>query len=180
MPRRRRRFSPLTTLVAVLIAGVAAWISRDHPVESPPPTAIAGQVVAVIDGDTVGVMLNGSEARVRLHGIDAPEKSQPFGDRAKRDLSERVFGRVVQVDTVDRDRYGRVVGRIHLEGRDINAEMVRAGLAWWYRQYAPDDTILADAETEARAARRGLWQNAEPVAPWEWRRRFREGVSTGQ
>lgn len=179
MPRRRRQFSPLATLVVALFAGVVAWFSRDHLSESPPPTAIAGQVVAVIDGDTVGVMLNGSEARVRLHGIDAPEKSQPFGDRAKRDLSERVFGQVVQVDTVDRDRYGRVVGRIHLEGRDVNVEMVRAGLAWWYRQYAPDDAMLADAEREARADRRGLWQDSEPVAPWEWRRRSREGVSTG-
>ncbi len=115
---------------------------------------------------------NGKGERIRLHGIDCPEKRQPFGNRAKQFASALVFGKTVTVNVLDVDRYGRTVGEVILpDGQVLNHELVRAGLAWWYRRYAPDDDTLAQLEADARAAKRGLWADAEPVPPWEWRRR---------
>ncbi len=113
---------------------------------------------------------NGVGEKIRLHGIDCPEKRQAFGNRAKQFTSKLVFGETVTVEVVDRDRYGRTVADVLLpDGRSLNRELVRAGFAWWYRRYAPDDETLKQLEHEARAARRGLWADAEPVPPWEWR-----------
>ncbi len=103
-------------------------------------------------------------------GGDCPEKRQAFGNRAKQFTSKLVFGKTVTVQVLGRDRYGRTVGVVLLpDGRSLNHELVRAGLAWWYRRYAPDDETLAQLERDARGAERGLWADAEPVPPWEWR-----------
>ncbi len=128
---------------------------------------VVGCVVS--DGDTITVLQNGKGERIRLHGIDCPEKRQAFGTRAKQFTSTLVFGNTVTVQVVDRDRYGRTVGVVLLpDGRSLNHELVRAGLAWMYRRYTNDQS-LSDLEEEARVARRGLWADAEPVPPWEWR-----------
>ncbi len=128
-----------------------------------------GRVVSVTDGDTITVLHNGKGERIRLHGIDGPEKRQAFGNRAKQFTSKLVFGETVTVQVMDRDRYGRTVGVVLLpDGRSLNHELVRAGLAWMYRRYTNDQS-LSDLEEEARVARRGLWADAEPVSPWEWR-----------
>ncbi len=130
-----------------------------------------GRVVGVADGDTITVLHNGKGERIRLHGIDCPEKRQAFGNRAKQFTSTLVFGTTVTVQVLDRDRYGRTVAEVLLpDGRSLNRELVRAGFAWWYWRYTPDDETLAQLEREARAAKRGLWADAEPVPPWEWRR----------
>jgi endonuclease YncB( thermonuclease family) len=106
-----------------------------------------------------------------LHGVDTPEKAQAFGTRARQFSSALAFQQTVTVRVHDTDRYGRLVGEVVLpDGRSLNQELVRAGLAWWYRQYAPDDTTLAQLEAEARAAKRGLWADATPIPPWEWRK----------
>ncbi|WP_461395495.1 thermonuclease family protein [Deferrisoma sp.] len=132
---------------------------------------MSGRVVAVADGDTLTVLVGTEQVRVRLAGIDCPERRQPFGRKAKEFASRLAFGQVVRVRGEDRDRYGRVVGEVILpDGRSLNRELVSAGLAWWYRRYAPDDADLARREAEARAARRGLWADAAPVPPWEYRR----------
>ena len=132
--------------------------------------AFRGKVVGAADGDTITVLHDGHGERVRLHGIDAPEKGQPFGNRAKQYASELTFGNIVTVEPTDRDQYGRIVADVRLpDGRSLNREMVRAGLAWWYRRYSHDPE-LARLEAEARAARRGLWADPHPVPPWEWRR----------
>lgn len=134
----------------------------------------AGAVVGVTDGDTISVMRDGRAATVRLAGIDCPERGQPFGSQAKQFTSSLVFGRRVTVDVQDTDRYGRLVGRLY-EGRtDVSLELVRAGMAWHYRQYS-NDASLREAEQEARTARRGLWADAHPTAPWEFRVAEREG-----
>ncbi len=128
-----------------------------------------GRVVSVTDGDTITVLHNGKGERIRLHGIDCPEKRQAFGNRAKQFTSKLVFGKTVTVQVVDHDRYGRTVGVVLLpDGRSLNHELVRAGLAWMYRRYANDQS-LSDLEEEARVARRGLWADPNPVSPWEWR-----------
>jgi len=134
-----------------------------------PPTSL-GRVVSVSDGDTITVLHNGKGERIRLHGIDCPEKRQAFGKRAKQFTSTLVFSKTVTVQALDLDRYGRTVGVVLLpDGRSLNHELVRAGLAWWYWRYAPDDETLAQLEREARGAKRGLWADPEPVSPWEWR-----------
>ncbi len=129
-----------------------------------------GRVVGVSDGDTITVLHNGKGERIRLHGIDCPEKRQAFGKRAKQLTSNLVFGKTVTVQVLDRDRYGRTIGDVILpDGRVLNQELVKAGFAWWYRRYAPDDETLAQLEREAREATRGLWADSHAVPPWEWR-----------
>ncbi len=128
------------------------------------------KVVGVSDGDTITVLHDGKAERIRLHGIDCPEKRQAFGNRAKQFTSTLVFGTTVTVQVMDRDRYGRTVGVVLLpDGRSLNHELVRAGFAWWYWRYTPDDETLAQLEREARAAKRGLWADPNPVPPWTWR-----------
>lgn len=132
-----------------------------------------GRVVGVSDGDTVTVLRQTAQgprpARIRLHGIDCPESRQAFGTRAKQFTSAAAFGKQATVDVKDTDRYGRLVAVVTVEGRNLNRELVKAGLAWWYRQYAPQDRDLAALEAEARAAHRGLWADPWPVPPWEFR-----------
>ena len=135
-----------------------------------------GRVVGVHDGDTITV-LDATKIlhKIRLSGIDAPELKQAFGTRAKQYLSKWVFNRQVVVEWEKRDRYGRIIGVVIVDGQDMNLELVAAGMAWWYRGYAaeqpPDDRELyAVAENEARAGKRGLWADNAPVPPWEWRR----------
>ncbi len=129
-----------------------------------------GKVVGVSDGDTIKVMHLGRAEKVRLAGIDCPEKKQAFGTRAKQFTSDLVFGKVVTVKVETMDRYGRTVGEIILpDGKSLNRELVRAGLAWWYRQYSQDET-LGQLEVEARTAKRGFWVDPNPIPRWEFRK----------
>ena len=129
------------------------------------------RVVGISDGDTVTVLTARREQiRVRLHGIDAPESGQPFGTKSRQWLSDQVFGKTVELVRVDTDQYGRIVGRLRTGGKDVNVESVKAGMAWWYQRYARTDRKLEEAEREAKSARRGLWSEPNPTAPWDWRR----------
>jgi micrococcal nuclease len=149
-----------------------ASASRASDAKDPIGAEYSARVVGITDGDTIRVLHEGREVRIRLHGIDCPESKQAFGTRAKQFTSEMVFDQVVRLRVRDIDRYGRTVAEVSLEdGRMLNRELVRAGLAWWYRHYAPHDTTLEQLEQEAREAKRGLWADPDPVAPWEWRRR---------
>lgn len=149
-------------------------------------------VVGIADGDTLTVLdSNRLQHKVRLSGIDAPEKNQPFGDRSRQNLSARVHGKTVRVEWSKEDRYGRWVAKVLLEPPagcqpscaqplDVNLEQVRAGLAWHYKQYESeqprtDRQTYAQAEQTARAERIGLWSDPHPVMPWDWR----QGPSDG-
>lgn len=139
---------------------------------------IEGMVKAVYDGDTV-LMVTREESRlkVRLYGIDAPETKkpdipgQPFGEVAKRTLMYKIMGRRVMAEIVDIDEYKRAVAVIRYSGRDINREMVAEGLAWAYRRYLQGPYALEyiGAEDRARARHTGLWRDANPRPPWEFR-----------
>jgi len=128
-----------------------------------------GNVVGVADGDTISVLRDGRSVRVRLEGIDCPEKGQDFSARAKQFTSDLTFGKEVTVDVRDVDRYGRLVARISVGGQDVSVALVRAGLAWHFTKYSRDP-ILAEGEQSARTAKRGLWGQGSPTAPWEFRR----------
>lgn len=113
---------------------------------------------------------------MRLAGIDAPEKFQAFGQKSRESLEELVAGKTVIVETYKKDRYGRSIGKVLFNGRDMNIEQIRRGLAWFYRHYevelSPDDRQRYDrAESEAKDYRQGLWSDRNPVPPWEFRRR---------
>lgn len=131
-----------------------------------------GRVVAVIDGDTIGVLHDGREERIRLADIDAPEKGQPYGQASKQALSELVFNREVLIEPRSTDRYGRTVARVRLGEVNVEAEQVRLGLAWYYLRYGQDPPLIA-LEQSARAAQRGLWAEPSPCPPWDWRHRGR-------
>ena len=129
---------------------------------------LTGKVVGVLDGDTIEVI------HIRLNAIDCPEKGQPYGRRAKQATSELVFGKEVRVMTFGLDKYGRTIADVTLpDGKVLNQELVREGMCWWFRKYAPHDKELVWLEIEAREAKRGLWADPHPVPPWEWRRRSR-------
>jgi endonuclease YncB( thermonuclease family) len=133
------------------------------------PGTRSGKVVRIRDGDSIVVLDGGAEIEVRLHGVDAPELGQAYGKRAKRRAGELAFGKEVRLESRGMDSYGRELAEVRLpDGRSLNRELVSEGLAWWYRKYA-DDADLATRERDARTARRGLWADADPVPPWEFR-----------
>ena len=138
----------------------------------------SGRCVGVHDGDTISVMKAGKAVKIRLEGIDCPELGQDFGTRAKQFTSALVFGKDVQVKEYNLDRYGRMVARIYVEGKDVCLELVKAGLAWHYKHYS-SDPVLAEAEVEARRAKRGLWSMPNPLPPWEYRKLHRRQGEAG-
>lgn len=144
---------------------------------------IVGQVVAVSDGDTIKVLDDSKKLFViRLMGIDAPEKAQPFGQRAKQSLSELVFQSRVEVQWFKRDRYERVVGKVfRADGTDVCLEQIGCGMAWHYKQYANEQSFedrqkYMQAEEAAKVAHAGLWKDPQPDSPWEWRRKNQKGM----
>lgn len=191
----------------VLLLSACAYSTPDSQIIVPPapaqparPTATLGQapatrslegrVVAIADGDTITVLGAGNQqTRIRLQGIDAPESRQAFGQVSKQNLSDLIFNKLVVVEYEKTDRYGRTLGKVLAGGRDVNLEQVKVGLAWHYKYYqdeqSPDDRRLyADAEMEARSARRGLWADPGPIPPWDYRRGKRaavedDGLTTG-
>jgi endonuclease YncB( thermonuclease family) len=154
---RMRHLLALSLLLLAFPAGAADYSAR---------------VVGIADGDTITVLTEARrQVKVRLHGIDAPETGQDFGARAKQAASSLAFGKHVTIRERDRDRYGRTVADVILpDGRSMNRELVRQGMAWCFRRYAPADTELARLEAEARKARVGLWSQPNPIPPWSWRR----------
>jgi endonuclease YncB( thermonuclease family) len=132
-------------------------------------------VAGVIDGDSITVLHDGRQEQIRLWGIDCPEKRQDFGTKAKYGTSILVFAKVVEVEPVTTDRYGRTVAFVKVGDTLVNEKLIRQGLAWVYTRYCnrPICQEWNKLEAEARKARRGLWSIPDPVPPWEFRRRSR-------
>lgn len=137
---------------------------------------LSARVVGVTDGDSITVLdSSNTQWKVRLAGIDAPEKKQPFGQVSKKSLSDLVYDKAVLVEWHKKDRYERIVGKVLVQGLDANLEQVKRGLAWHYSKYKKeqpfDDRILyLHAQEDAKAAKLGLWVGPEPIAPWDWRK----------
>jgi endonuclease YncB( thermonuclease family) len=132
--------------------------------------AITARVAHVVDGDTLDVLLQGKRLRVRLVDIDAPEQKQPDGLRSRQSLIQICAGEIATLESRGRDRNGRMLAHVVCDTTDANAEQVRRGMAWVFERYAAPDSPLYRVQNEARAARRGLWSEAAPIAPWQWRR----------
>ena len=157
-------------LLAILLAVVAQIVLAN---------TLIGRVVAVADGDTITILDDSNtQYKIRLAGIDAPEKGQPYGRVSRQRLADTVFTQTVQVEWSKRDRYGRIVGKVMAEGKDVCLMQIESGLAWHYKKYereqsTADRKTYAEAEFRAREQKRGLWMDAHPVPPWEWRHRER-------
>lgn len=128
-----------------------------------------GRVIAVSDGDTLSILRDSEQVKIRLAEIDAPEKAQAFGAKSKQSLSDLCFGKDAEIEELGRDRYGRTIGRITCAGIDANAEQVSRGMAWVFDRYVTDRTLYR-LQDDARSARRGLWADQSPTPPWEWRK----------
>jgi endonuclease YncB( thermonuclease family) len=154
-------------LFCALIVGISTTSLAD---------TLIGTVVAVADGDTITVLDDQqAQHKVRLMGIDCPEKAQPFGQNAKQSLSDLLFGRSVNVEWQKLDRYERIVGKVMVNGQDANLEQIRRGMAWHFKKYDREQEPLdratySQAEIEARMGYRGLWSEPEPIPPWDWRK----------
>lgn len=136
----------------------------------------SGEVVGVLDGDTIDVLYDGKTERIRLNGIDAPEQDQDYGQQAKQLAEELAHGQQVTIETKEQDRYGRTVGDVFLpDGRHLNKELISAGLAWWYCEHSSDQTLKA-LEQDARDRKRGLWTDRVPIPPWVYRKIQRHQV----
>ena len=133
------------------------------------------KVVAITDGDTIKVLNNSQQTKIRLAEIDTPEKNQPYGKKAKKALFDLIFNKEVEVEVVTIDRYGRTVGTIFLGNQNINREMVKAGHAWVYVKYAKDETLFT-LEKNAKENQLGLWAlpEVERIPPWQWRKNKRQ------
>ncbi len=131
---------------------------------------LLGKCVGVADGDTCTILIDGNETRrIRFYGIDAPESGQDFGKKAKEYCSNLIFGKNIKVIGLATDKYGRTVGKVFADNKYINLEMVKAGFAWHYAYYSPNDLDLAEAEKEARQKKLGLWIQPNPMEPREYR-----------
>ncbi len=130
--------------------------------------AFPAKVIKISDGDTIMILQDKQQIKVRLFGIDAPEKKQDYGQRSKQFLASLIAGQVVEVEPKGKDRYKRTLGIIHYKGQDINAQMALSGYAWAYVKYS---RIYVDQEKTAREKKLGLWQSSDPTPPWEWRKR---------
>lgn len=154
----------LPTLFAALLASQVQAASLD------------GQVVAVADGDTLTLLVDRTQVKIRLAEIDAPERKQPFGNRSRQSLHELCHGKHAQVQDNGKDRYKRTIGQVTCAGIDANAEQVRRGMAWVYDKYSWPGSPLYVLQRQARNAKAGLWADAKPVPPWEWRAIKRNGL----
>ncbi len=156
--------SPLYRLIFTLILSSASLLRAE---------TLVGRCTHVEDGDTFTLTMGDkSTQKVRLYGIDAPEKRQDYAEAAKQKLTELTAGRELRAVVMNRDRYGRAVARVYADKTDICLAMVSGGCAWHYVIYAPLDIELAEAEALASAQKWGLWQHPHPIPPWE----FRKGV----
>lgn len=156
----RRLGGPLSLAVLFVVFGLGVPVAADDH--------FTGTVIGVSDGDTISVLRDRTPIKIRLDGIDCPESGQDFGRRAKQFTSAMVFGKTVRVDSGNLERYGRLIGRVSVDGEDLGLALVKAGLAWHYKQYS-QDPALALAEAVARAAKVGLWSQSNSVAPWQFR-----------
>jgi endonuclease YncB( thermonuclease family) len=145
---------------------------------------LTGSVVGIADGDTLTLLdATKTQHKVRLAGIDSPEKGQPFGQVCKKSLSDLAYDRAATVESTKLDRYGRVIGKVLVDGQDVNLEQVRRGCGWHYKKYQNEQSLddrlsYTSAEESARADKAGLWADKEPVPPWDWRKARRDSPLT--
>lgn len=165
----------LTATLPKIVSAMAAMVLFTTQISA---NELQGKVIRVADGDTITILIEPIklDMPIRLSGIDAPEKKgMAFGEASKKSLSDLAFGKTAVVEWGKKDKYGRIVGKVRIDGQDINLVQVQRGMAWHFKEYereqpAEDRVTYAEAENVARAGRIGLWQDKDPVPPWTWRK----------
>ena len=168
----------ITSLICYLITTTFVVVSArsDTPPNTQPRGIITGKVIRVTDGDTITILdATNTKNKIRLYGIDAPEKAQDFGNKSREKLASLVAGKDIAVTVIDIDRYGRNVGRINVEGKEVAEEMIKAGMVWLYNAYCkiPECKHWKELETQAKNDKIGLWSNPTAQEPWLWRKEHR-------
>lgn len=172
----RFRMSPGIRRSLWLISVIAAFFFANSSFAE----TLLGEIVGISDGDTITVLdADRKTHKIRLAGIDSPESKQPYGQRAKESLSDWTYRKSAQIEWSKADRYGRIVGKVIVGGKDVCLEQIRQGMAWHFKRYENEQPLedrlaYARAEQDAREARAGIWTDSEPVPPWEWRRLAKE------
>lgn len=160
-------------MINMIVKVLIAWLLFVHSVHA---EVLSGRVVGVADGDTITVLdSTNTQQKIRLGGIDAPEKKQAFGNVSKKSLSDMVFNKQVEIEWHKEDRYGRKVGKVFVNDQDINLEQIKRGLAWFYKKYKgelvqEDRIAYVQAQQDAEANRLGLWADQYPIPPWDFRK----------
>ena len=150
---------------------IQSSLKTDSKKKSKKLNSINGKVVGISDGDTFSLLFdNGYTVKVRLNKIDCPERKQAFSKRATDELSNMIFNQTVRVDYTKKDGYGRVLGDIYVNGLYVNEEMIKRGMAWHYKKYSNDEN-LAELERIAQKNKIGLWQDPNPIPPWDFRKK---------
>ena len=164
----------LLRLIVLIIAIVLSIAGCKNTEVKEPVAAVVGKVVKVVDGDTLHIYNENGTYKIRLSGIDAPESGQAYGKRAKEHLAYLVAGKQVIAIVNSKDRYGRYVASVKADSKDVCAEMLAAGYAWHYKQYN-NNKYYDELQREAKKAKRGLWVDKKPQAPWDYRKEQRAG-----
>ena len=170
----KKLFVCFFVLISATLVTVSA--SKNQLKTSEPIKVITGKVIRVADGDTITVLdAANTQNKIRLYGIDAPEKAQDFGNKSREKLASLVAGKNIAVTVMDIDRYGRNVGRINIDGKEVAEEMLKAGMVWLYTAYCkiPECKHWKELETQAKTAKIGLWSNPTAKEPWLWRKEHR-------
>lgn len=167
---RKSNFNLARGLVAIALTLLAPVARAD---------TLTGHVVGITDGDTLTLLVDRQQYKIRIAGIDAPESHQAWGDRSKTNISRLAFNQTAAADCPKIDRWGRKVCKVNVNGVDIGLEQIKDGMAWWFRKYAKEQTpedqsVYENAELMAKLKRLGLWGDTNPVPPWDWRKAKRE------
>lgn len=165
----------ITLLICYLITTTFVVVSArsDNHTNTQPRGIITGKVIKVADGDTITILdTQKAQKKIRLYGIDAPEKAQDFGNKSREKLATLVAGKDIAVTVIDIDRYGRNVGRINVDGKEVAEEMLKDGMVWLYTAYCKISECehWKELETQAKTAKIGLWANPSAQEPWLWRK----------
>jgi len=167
------KFLKIIFLIATILFALVGC--KPNNVDAP-VAAVVGKVVKVVDGDTVHVYNSKGTYKIRLSGVDAPERGQAYGKRAKEHLTQLVAGKQVIAIVESKDRYGRYVAKINCNSQDVCAQMLKAGYAWHYKKY-DGNKYYTELQQEARKSKRGLWADKKPLAPWDYRKMQKEKYS---
>lgn len=169
----------MKTRLLLLLSLLIFYSCKSDNTNTTEADSTTGKVIGIVDGDTYDILLNGNKTvRIRMEGIDAPEKGMPFYKKAKNHLSDLCFGKNIRLEIHETDSRGRKVAFSYLEdGTELSHEMIKAGLAWHFKKYN-SDSDLAELEVKARDLKMGLWVDKLPMSPWKNRALHRSGVST--
>ncbi len=165
-------------IIFCLVLFISCTSNSVNSTDSTDAKEIIGKVIKIVDGDTYDLLTSEKQTlRIRMEGIDAPEKGMPFYRVSKNYLGSLCFQKEVSAKIKETDLHDRLVASTFLDDKELGQEMIKAGFAWHFKKYSSDE-ILANLEIEARNNKKGLWVDPRPIAPWEIRRLHREGIST--